>query len=112
MKKVKVIELSSKELDYFFAKCIGYVFTYFNYEDNAGSVSGISSSWNDVGGVIEKHDIHLESNLAYGNKKEWNAQIPNYNNAQWFRCQGKTALEAACRVFVYSKLGEFVQVPE
>lgn len=85
-----------------------------------------STNWDDGGPIIEREGIGIyrECVLAYPDfhpvqGKTWEAIIGLYlvgeheaQGAHGLTAQGATALEAAMRVFVLSKLGDEVDVPE
>lgn len=66
-----------------------------------------SASWAQGGPLIEKHNVQL---LPPG--REWEAQTDMRQGPSfWAKAFGSTALIAACRAIVASKLGDTVRVP-
>ena len=61
-----------------------------------------STDWAQGGPIIERHIFRLEDDPELG----WLAEIGTA------RCRGNTALVAAMRCYVASKLGDEVEIPE
>lgn len=105
--KMKVAELIGAQLDWAVAKCEGV----------HGSSNGYSTDQYQGGPIMEREGIFVQQgNDLYfpkGNENGdfyeplWLASILN-----GYRLHGKTPLIAAMRCFVYSKLGEEVEIPE
>jgi hypothetical protein len=72
-----------------------------------------SESWEIAGPIIEREELHV---LPTGDAAKWKAYrwIDHGNEAGNFSREsyGPTALVAAMRCFVYSKLGDTVDVPD
>lgn len=112
MKKVKVSELSGKELDWAMHHALNLPIQESVYNQCYQSIRHFHDNWENTGKIIEHYNIHLESNLGNVRQKEWTAMIPLLKHASWLRHSGKTPIEASCRVFIAYKLGEFVEIPE
>ncbi|KII34868.1 hypothetical protein NL64_06295 [Pseudomonas fluorescens] len=77
-----------------------------------------STDWQQGGPLIEKHNLTIERPIemrgcAVTGFHDWRADHPkNFGGLIRYSGRGKTALIAACRAIVASKLGDTVQVPE
>lgn len=99
---MKTNELTGAALDWAVAKCEGR---------NFGVVDGgldddcpdYSTQWAQGGPIIGREGITLRCGL-YG----WDAELPEFG----LLFGGSTALEAAMRCYVASKLGNEVELPE
>lgn len=115
MVKVKTNSLSGKLLDYVVYKLEdphGYIDSflamYENYRYDSGTY-GYSSLWEDGGPIIDKHHICLD----VGHDGIWISYTQqNYSGEKESMMSGTTALEAAMRCYVYSKLGSEVKLPD
>ncbi len=119
--KIKTIKLKGVALDWAVALCEGYqavdhstMATSWverknlrgdNDYEPASSLK-YSSNWGKGGPIIERHGICLISDQE-GTGDDWVARMPEGNDF----C-GRTALIAAMRCYVSSKLGDEVEVPD
>lgn len=119
--KIKTSELKGVALHWAVALCDGYQPIDHSYLANQWverknargamdyeSVSSLkySSDWGRGGPIIERHGICLISDQE-GAGDDWVARMPEGDD---FR--GRTALVAAMRCYVASKLGDEVEVPD
>lgn len=120
--KVKTSELTGAALDWAVAKCEGHDNwagqNPLQWRDNNEREAVLcayapSTDWSQGGPIIERERIKLEH---IGNRYGWTARWPT-----WVRCGdgetiptegGPTALVAAMRCYVNSKMGETAEVPE
>jgi hypothetical protein len=70
-----------------------------------------SSNWSQGGPIIEREKINLAVNLMNHYGTPWLASVYHMESGGW-TARGQTALTAAMRCFVASKLGDEVEVPE
>ena len=110
---MKTSELTSNTLDWAVAKCEGYIGDSNSWLDKAtleevedGSFHP-SSNWVQGGPIIEREQIELRYDDGI-----WSAAHPLIRpKSRWWR-NGPTPLIAAMRVFVASKLGDEIEIPE
>jgi hypothetical protein len=95
--KIKTSDLKDLALDWLVAKCEGYRLDLVPEGEYTPS-----TNWAQGGPIIERHIFRLEDDPELG----WLAES---GTAQ---CRGNTALVAAMRCYVASKLGDEVDVPE
>ena len=111
--KIKITELSGEALDWAVADATGhpvYINAMGQLEDMSPGAEGLykpSTDWEWGGPIIDRELISLRFNPIY---KYWEA----LNDSQSFLTgkHGPTALIAAMRCYVASKLGPEVEVPE
>lgn len=131
MAEVKVSELEGAALDWAVAKALGFIESgqvypvmYQNREgvcsvsywalrgtesyEGQPSAFEPSMDWNEGGPLIEKHGIRLQPPRS---DSSWTGDCIGERGAVSF-CTGETALIAAMRALVASKLGEVVEIPE
>ena len=116
---MKVSELSGKDLDYWVGKARGYnilIETMRSFKTDKITTEAYqkgcpprlinpSTDWAQGGPLIAKYDIWLSSEGDGKDRYHFASIQPHMNeNIQ----EGKTALEAAMRVLVASKYGEYV----
>lgn len=112
--KIKTSELTGPALDWAVAKAEeatqGFVTGYFAGMVLRGNFSP-STNWSQGGPIIEREKIELKY-LPYDRPPYWGAL--KSNTAAYARSGqiGPTALIAAMRCFVASRLGDEVDVPE
>lgn len=126
MAKIKVENLTTKQLDYAVAICeggkdftydgISYYFTLDNAlkvlsKGWAASMSHYpSTNWNQGGPIIEREGITIEGPAFNGDT--WQAHLWTDQVVDFIVCEGATPLIAAMRCYVISKLGKTVEVPD
>ena len=111
MKFIKVSEATPIQLDWLVAKCNGDFALYHNLEEgqrflNLWTDSAFlkySTLWGCGGPIIDLEGITLRCGL-HG----WDAELEEFDAIS----HGPTALIAAMRCFVASRLGDTVEVPE
>lgn len=109
MKKVNVNEASGPVLDWMVAKCESRIGVHTKYlggavfDDLCEEWLRYSTDWSQGGPVIEREGITLRCGL-HG----WDAELEEFDAIS----HGPTALIAAMRCYVASKLGEGVEVPD
>ena len=129
MKKVRVSEATGIVLDYLVAKCEGYwatiksggiVYTHPDGNWHSEENWSPSSKWVQGGPIIEREVYKVFRNVG----NSWTAMIkkkepyfsPTYQLDilvdKFISKSGPTALVASLRCYVYSKLGEEVEVPD
>ena len=105
--KVKTADLIGLALDWAVAQCEG-----FEYDTESGLLYSheephffkrYSSDWSQGGPIIEREGITLRCGL-HG----WDAELEEFDAIS----HGPTALIAAMRCFVSSKLGDEIDVPD
>lgn len=109
--KIKTSELTCAALDWAVAKALGYA------DDEISGECKYSTDWAQGGEIIDKEGItvgvyHNEDGNTIPNK--WQAYIgwkPDLLEPA-FQADGPTAMIAAMRAIVSSKLGDEVEVPE
>jgi hypothetical protein len=103
---MKTAELTGAALDWAVAKCEGGV------GDNQliGAWYAPSTDWSQGGPIIEREGIGFDQ---YADYPRWQAftPAPEQPSGQAV-CNGTTPLIAAMRVYVASKLGDTVDIPE
>lgn len=134
MKTIKVSEATNIQLDWLVAKCEGRTPSLHEYSKGEGrwfilmqtgiyrTVCAFSTECSQMGPIIEREGISTNVNYqddAFGEVMHrvgwkaslWNSSVPGSPGfLQW--AYGDTALEAAARCRVMSKLGDTVEVPE
>ena len=110
---MRTSELTGAALDWAVAKCEGYVgrgaVKIYGDRICTPTASGTASTyapstdWAQGGPIIGREGITLRCGL-YG----WDAELPEFD----VLTDGASALEAAMRCYVASKLGDEVDVPE
>ena len=106
--KVKTSELQGKALDWAVMQCEEFVEDVFEP----------SEYWGDGGPIIERERITLEHLHGAGDTGAdvWVAMLTcedkKFGGVECFEEQGPTALVAAMRCYVASKLGDEVEVPD
>ena len=108
--KIKTSELTGAALDWAVAECAGVkTFTLGGRifdpttSDELGTEFKPSTDWSQGGPLIAQHIFLLEDLGDY----EWEATAANGG-----KCRGDTVLQAVCRAYVASHLGDEVEVPE
>jgi len=124
---VKTNELTGAALNWAVAKCEGLLcFGYrtdgderFAVEDNDGQMEGFmpSTVWADGGPIIERERIEIRWSdkqwiAMYWADNSGMAKKPTQRFKHNQQTAGQTALIAAMRCFVASKLGDEVDVPD
>lgn len=104
--KIKTAEATGPALDWLVAKCEGNLITFDEHGCESGSWEKYSSRWSKGGPIIEREFIQI----CPVQRDEWRAQMEFAENpaAQY----GPTALIAAMRCYVASKLGDEVEITE
>jgi hypothetical protein len=100
-------ELTGDALDWAVAKCEGVdsewlIEDNFFHEHYKGGLR-YSTDWSQGGPIIEREGITLRCGL-HG----WDAELPEFDVLM----DGASALKAAMRCYVASKLGDTVEVPQ
>jgi len=101
---MKTAELSGAALDWAVAQCEGF--------DNGDWLPDYSTDWAAGGSIIEREEISISREFSSG-RIEWAAWTPApfRDDAEAFG-YGETALVAAMRCYVASKLGDEVEIPD
>jgi hypothetical protein len=107
--KIKTSELTGPALDWAVAKAQGKRPSLFIYQQTGALAKehNYSSDWSQGGPIIEREGIELKRSLV--KPFVWAAFAYQSPNAH---CCGPTALIAAMRCYVASKLGDTIDVPE
>jgi hypothetical protein len=107
---MKTSALTGAALDWAVAKCLGDLGTPDEwlalYNDGTGQ-EHFSNNWSESGPIIEREGIELCRLESSSFGIEWRGQIDCD-----CRYYGPTPLIAAMRVYVASKLGDEVEIPE
>jgi len=112
---MKTAELSGAALDWAVAKCEGH--SLEQYDKNGpwyvgreivGFSLSPSTDWEQGGPIIEREGICLS---CVDTMAMWDARIYVPDEEPW-QGEGDTPLIAAMRVYVASKLGDEVEIPE
>ena len=128
--KIKTFELKGKALDYAVAIAKGVPSSdiliahnriYRRCRDEDGNLTGsyqtgpeflFHKMWEAAGPIIEREGISLKFLESADTKSRWVAkQKPSLRNVKPAGAYGQTALEAAVRCYVSSKLGPEVEIP-
>ena len=110
MTTIKTSNLTGKALDWYVAKCEGvhesaFVLHYDHGLDKRGFPEfHYSTVWHYAGKIIDRERIELNG----AGKLGWSANGAVFGEFQY----GETALIAAMRCYVASKLGDTVEVPD
>ena len=106
---MKVSEASGPALDYAVAKCLYGSDVEYIYAHTA-TRNAYSTDWAQGGPIIDREELTLShspyDHVSYGRTRPWCAEKKGRME------YGPTALIAAMRCYVASKLGEEVEVPE
>jgi hypothetical protein len=104
--KIKVSEATPKQLNWLVLKAQGQDFTYFNlhYLD----AYPYSTDWSQGGPIIDREHICLDYWDIPPTPAHWTAGIAGTMDS----LEGSTPLVAAMRCFVFSRLGDEVEVPD
>lgn len=121
MKKIKVSEATNIQLDWLVAKCEGHQWrcpwmlekdgyaAWMSYERAWGSPTPeYTTDWSQMGPIIER----VVLSLIRRTDGQWTADNFSVMTRPQHLEFGPTALIAAARCYVMSKLGEEVEVPE
>lgn len=108
-RKIKVAEATAPVLDWLVAKAEGEAVTKFAESPSLFRGAGLdkyapSTNWAQGGPIIEREEMSPERRFF---PKAWTCR--NHRNAY---AEGPTALIAAMRCYVASRLGNEVEVPE
>ena len=98
--KLKTSEAEGEVLDRLVAQCEGQVY-------HGPAWTKYSTDWAQAGPIIEREYISVLSWLVGA----WKART-TANDGTEYICEGPTALVAAMRCYVASKLGDEVEVPD
>ena len=120
--KIKTSELTDVALDRAVAEC-NYVTCYFDHKgrlmEERGDLSWVyapSTDWSQGGPIIEREMIQLTPKCMVNPLHGWVAAYRSFDEDDdvyaLHRMRGKTALIAAMRCYVASKLGDTVEIPE
>ena len=116
---MKTSKLTGVSLDWAVAKCRGvhistvqsHGFLEVHYsKENGGDIYSPSTDWAQGGPIIEREGINLSVVWESG-KPSWEAIIDTPESGDTDFHYGKTALVAAMRCYVASKLGDEVEIP-
>ena len=106
MKMIKVSEATNIQLDWLVAKALGaegaILKHLFHYRPDFHPTTNFVMMWP----IIDRERISIR---FWDNTQAVHAYMPN-SGAEW--SEGPTALIAAARCYVVSKLGETVEVPD
>lgn len=109
---MKTSELTGAALDWAVAKCEELEVRLLNGGTEMVLSNGDwwypSESWAQGGPIIERELIGVE---PWGYPRQWVVQIYNEAGRVLFREYGPTALIAAMRCYVASKLGDEIELP-
>lgn len=101
--KIKVSAATTLQLDWLVSKCEGLAVGERATKWRGENCPHLySTDWSKGGPLVQRHISELSEDPENG----WTACC----NGTW--AAGYTALEAICRAYVASKLGEEVEVPE
>ena len=105
--KIKVSELTDRQIDWLVAKCEGVYLAFPVPLDKGCTPFQPSTDWAQGGPLIEREKINVEFSETDTSDEPWAAWRHNIR----FRF-GPTSLIAAMRCYVASKLGDEVDIPE
>lgn len=108
---MKTSELTGAALDLAVAKCEGLDYSPITTYDGIGNEyppTNYSTDWAQGGPIIEREGICMS---RVDTMAAWDARIYDGESEPW-QAEGETALIAAMRCYVASKLGDEVDVPE
>ena len=110
--QTKTTELTGAALDWAVAKCLGYLGTPDEwlalYNDGTGQ-EHFSNNWSESGPIIEREFITIDQK---GASICACIDAPDGHECNDIWANGPTPLIAAMRVYVASKLGDEVEIPE
>jgi len=120
--KMKTSKLTGAALDWAVARCEGVDYLSAHKDGFAVEYLSYSTDWLLGGAIIEREKLHVwfseESVDEEGNLlgiSEWYSE-PSFTSdrdEETYRCTtGPTPLVAAMRVYVESKLGDDIEIPE
>lgn len=111
--KINTDELSGSALDWAVAKCEGVPVDDPAYNWRIGHwVCKYSSEWSAGGPIIEREKIELEIRREIQDSTVWTAFLWRGALRGIDTADGPTPLIAAMRCYVFSKLGNAVEIPE
>ena len=121
MKTIKVSETTPLQINWLVAKCEGREFeaveSFLAYHDDDAEMR-YCTDWNLTGPIIELEGMDLYCNIPTNPEHKDPAWRGSWR-AKYHRCgfgtemiYGPTALIAACRCYVVSRLGATAEVPE
>lgn len=100
---MRTSELTGAALDWAVAKCEGVVWLFEVLDGTSPPGASYSTDWSQGGPILDKHISELIDCVDDG----WEACCNGTYGAT-----GQTALEAVCKAYVASKLGDEVDVPK
>lgn len=123
--KIKTNSLTGVQLDWIVAKCEGYECEFddevsgpwlvpqegYLHDEKPLAAYSPSTNWHQGGPILrrERPDLTLWANESDENLR-W--QAIQFDTANVIKAEGPTALVAAMRCYVASKLGDVVEIPE
>jgi hypothetical protein len=115
---MKTCELSGKALNWAVSICEGdLIYNIEGHEVICDQIkdglftSEYSTNWKQAGAIIEREFIQLMGGYDGAGNRGWCAQSTKPNKLTgWI--SGETALIAAMRCFVVSRVGEDIEIPE
>ncbi len=109
--KIKTSELTGVALDWAVAKAQGKRPSLFIYQQTGALAKehNYSSDWSQGGPIIDRAVVSLGTEEGAWRALCWGMDGPN---RELYSMRGPTALIAAMRCYVASKLGDTVDVPE
>lgn len=110
---MKTNELTGEALDWAVAKCENKNISLTEFQSEWERYNFAASiDWAQGGAIIEREEISISREFISG-RIEWAAWTPApYRDDSEAFGYGKTALVAAMRCYVASKLGDEIEVPE
>ena len=116
--KIKVSEATERQIDWLAAKCEGIAWESFKYALISDATDGLghgyqySTNWYKGGPIIEREKIRLVFR-DLGAYSYWCAEAHEaYLGNRYIDGKGPTPLIAAMRCYIFSKLGDEVEIPE
>jgi len=106
---IKISEATPRQLNWLAAKCEGTDHLFAGHE--VGRLH-YTTDWAQGGPIIERERIELTFNRPNETDTLWRAEMFDLKGVSIAHEYGTTALIAAMRCYVASKLGDEVEIPE
>ena len=106
MKTINVSDATNTQLDWLVAKCEGVTANQWEFQCALDGTYEYTTSGDLMVPIIERERISIR---FWSNTERVHAYMPE-RDAEW--AEGPTALIAAARCYIESKLGRTVEVPE
>lgn len=114
--QIQTDEMTAEQLNWAVAKAVGHEWVWFTWDgipmersdSDVDAVWEPTTNWAQAGPIMERESISITSQFC----DFWDCQSGWYGHMGSFYEHGPTPLIAAMRIFVASKLGDTVDIPE